>query len=77
MDPISVSLAEAGCEPDESGVIPLRATYSLAGDSIVLTGASSGTLAGYEVFQSGAENIESVSAGEIGDTVSFVAIASP
>jgi len=76
VDPISVSLEPAGCGVDENGRVPLRATYSVEGESIALTGASSGTLPGFEVFQADATDITMESAGEIEQTVSFVAIAS-
>jgi len=76
--PISITTAPSGCEnADEPRIILLQATYTVAGQSITLAGRREGTLPGFEIYQAKAEDISEISAGEIAESVSFVAIASP
>jgi len=75
--PITISTEPSGCEnPEQPRIVLLEATYTIAGESITLAGRRAGTLLGFEIFQTSAEDISEISAGEINEGVSFVAIAS-
>ncbi len=72
---IDVAPVPAECGENGSGGINLRTTYSIGDERLTLTGASSGRVAGFRVFQESAEDITESSAGEIAEMISFVAVA--
>lgn len=74
-EPFELELEDIGCTDPDSSVIPLEATYRLGDDSVTLLGSGSAVLGDYTVFQDGATDSSTVSAGELDRAATFAVLS--